>query len=208
LTLPAATRRWLDYPSDSGVWLVLDSNGDRMDDLAHVLAIARPKALAVRRHVSVAGYDVAQVDRAFDMMTFAVWRKDTAIDRGCTRRFLRSRSDVPMFTAGRADGIVLTQAQLEAVFRVPGRLKVANAVFRCAGRTRMTTLGCGRTGSAVVATSGVFVGTIDEGQLWAHEYGHTVGLDHRDTGDAIMDSILTTGITLAVNGSECEAFRE
>jgi hypothetical protein len=48
---------------------------------------------------------------------------------------------------------------------------------------------------------------IEEGILWAHEYGHTKNLQHRNDDDAVMNPII--GPThLKVNVGECNAYLE
>jgi hypothetical protein len=85
---------------------------------------------------------------------------------------------------------------------VSGDVKVVRAINICDDEFMPDTAGCARGDSFIVQR-----GVSSEGSLWAHEFGHTVGLGHRDPLDAtaIMNETLSS-TTRRVNSAECIAF--
>lgn len=87
---------------------------------------------------------------------------------------------------------------------VPRRVRVVNAIRWC-GSPTSTTIGCAYTpGSCMVV---VRYNSTMEGALWAHEFGHSKGLPHRDVSDAIMHSTIDTTRKMFSAG-ECSRIRQ
>ncbi len=121
-------------------------------------------------------------------------------DVACPMSFRRSGS-ISTFTTG--DGVINTEAELNAVFAVDGLVKVVEEIKWC-GTTGTNIVGCaGPQGIAVTRVSAL------EGMLWAHEYGHNQGLwltAHRTTSFWLGFSALDPNAR-RVSQSECDAMR-
>ncbi len=121
-------------------------------------------------------------DRATDV-TFA--RADT----------VETFNDVP--------NIITSDAQLEDALALPQDFKIVHAMVGVCGVDApsdvATIVGCATTGGSVVIVSGA------PADVWAHEWGHVLGLDHRDDCRRnIMHSYELD--TNAVNDVEHDAF--
>ncbi len=101
-----------------------------------------------------------------------------------------------------APAIVTTEAQLDALFSQPQDIKVVNMMIGVCGvpaNQAATILGCATNGgSAVVIASA-------RADVWAHEWGHVLGLRHRsDCRRNLMNAV--GGQTDAVNSYERVVF--
>jgi hypothetical protein len=100
-----------------------------------------------------------------------------------------------------------TPGDFRAVCSRPGYVHVVNAINDCAGLTSPGIGGCSDTPGKciIVVRLDNPVPPDEEGLLWAHEYGHTKGLQHRNDENALMNPYLGT-TERRVNGAECSAF--
>ena len=91
----------------------------------------------------------------------------------------------------------VSQADFNTINGLPGRVKVVNQINWCGG-LKPNVIGC----APVPGNSQIVVRFIanQEGILWAHEYGHTRGLNHVAGATSIMNgTISTTHTTLTQN---------
>ena len=95
-----------------------------------------------------------------------------------------------------------SQANFNAVIGTPGYAKVVNSINWCSGLTP-NVIGCAPVPGNSFAV--VRFTTNQEGILWAHEFGHTVGLPHRNGPTTVMNSFISTS-QLEINASECIDF--
>lgn len=111
--------------------------------------------------------------------------------------------NVGVFATG--DGSLDTQAELSAVFNLPGNVKVVEDVNWRANRFNSSFIGCGQTPGTSFITERFTAS--QEGILWIHEFGHNQGLPHRDnTSDNVMFPSIGSN-RLRINQAECNAFR-
>lgn len=95
-----------------------------------------------------------------------------------------------------------SQGDLTAVLNEPGYAKIVSAINWC-GDFGPNIIGCAPIPGdsfAVVRTASAL-----EGILWAHEFGHTVGLAHRTDSLAIMRATIGAN-NRNITASECELF--
>lgn len=160
--------------------------------------------LTVSRHALVA-FGNADADSALAEASQVLQVDDDQApgtgDMSCNVGFVRS-GDVSLFTSAGTPSNIQNQSDLDAVFSEPGYAKVITSIGYCAGR-RGNFAGCARTnqGNMIVERRGSLAGI-----LWAHEFGHTVGLPHRSGATPLMtERPLAAGQT-HVNQAECDAF--
>jgi len=161
-----------------------------MSALAGALSVlttiwAQEKAAAADRPLVVRHYHTmslsnADADAIFAAMTDVVRNSDGNGDFPANITFTRSGA-VAAFNTG--DGSIDSSAEFSAVNDLPGNVKVVNEINWCGGPAP-TAIGCAPVpGTSLVVER--FTG-IQEGILWAHEYGHNCGLSHRDEEHAVM----------------------
>ncbi len=121
-------------------------------------------------------------------------------DVACAVANLSRNGDVTTFTTG--NGIINSQTDFNTVIGLTGYVKSVNQINWC-GTIAPNWIGC----SPIPGQSMVVVRYTNnqEGILWAHEYGHTKGLQHRTDSDAIMNPTIATTHT-KVNSAECTSF--
>jgi hypothetical protein len=133
--------------------------------------------------------------------TKALQTNDGAGDVACKVRLVRD-GNVTTFTSG--DGSIDSSAEFSTVLGLPGYVKVVRSINWCGGLIPGV-IGC----APVSGNSFAVVRFIPnlEGILWAHEYGHTKGLNHRSDSDAVMNGTISN-TRLKVTSTECTAYRE
>ena len=157
-------------------------------------------------HVNVTSpIDDARVDAILAAASLRMGRSNFAGDVACCAGLQRTGNATTFGSANDGLDIIDTSSELSSVLSLgPARFKVVRAINYCGG-TGTNIIGCawvGGDGAAVVRYGNI--GT--EGTLWAHEYGHNVGLSHNNNSSSyIMYGSLgssNTGLTQA----ECELF--
>ena len=122
-------------------------------------------------------------------------------DVACLVQFTR-RGPVTIFDDG--DGSIDSSADFNTVIALQGFVKVVNQINWC-GAIGFNIIGCapvpGRSLVVVRFTAN------QEGILWAHEYGHTRGLEHNNAATAVMNGTIST-THLMVTPAECAAFKK
>lgn len=125
-------------------------------------------------------------------------------DVACDVTLARSGS-VTTFTTG--DGSIDSDDEYDAVLAVPGTVKVVNQITWCGEDPITSALGCAPVPgtSQIVVITGL---THLDGIVWAHEYGHTQGLNHRAANNTrfVMNSAVQ-GRSTRVSTAECDAVR-
>ncbi len=123
-------------------------------------------------------------------------------DVACCATLVTSGSAATFGVSGDGLDIVDDETELLTVLTVAaGRVKVVRAINSCGG-PGTNIIGCSlRPGKAIVV---VHLNGYDDAFLWAHEYGHNVGLAHRPDPLALMYPALARGEGLSQ--SECAAF--
>ena len=127
---------------------------------------------------------------------------DSPADVECDVAFERPRAIVTFETG---DGSINNTDELDAIFAESGEVKIVPFIYWC-GRA-IVALGCARIGgdSMIVSISMLEVG--GGGVVWAHEFGHMAGLDHRNGNAFLMDEGFDAS-QRSINVRECERFRE
>ena len=202
--------------------LVGDFDADGRDDVAllrrspgwNTAPVAFASDILVRtdRRLTVSRHSRARLTdlRADEILADAssvLQTDEGARDVSCAVRMVR-RGDVTVFDDG--DGSVDSQQELAEVFDLPGSAKVVFALNICSGGFNSSVLGCAFVpgDSIVVERFAANQAARDqEGILWAHEFGHNQGLDHRDTtnDDTVMASTIGAN-RRRLNRAECDAF--
>jgi len=157
----------------------------------------------VHRHRSVALTD-DDARRILAEMGTVLQRADQSNDVATAVEF-RLNGSVAVLPANIA-GVVQTAEQMDAVFSLPG-IKVLRGIDWCGGPGG-SIIGCAPVGSPRVNEAVVRFTTADlqEGILWAHEYGHNAGRSHRtDDVNAIMFPSIG-GTHRVVNNAESLAY--
>jgi len=128
--------------------------------------------------------------------------QDGADDVACAVRLAR-RGNVTEFSAG--DGSIDGPAEFDAIMRAPGNVKLVDEINWCG--TYVVAYGCAPMGGSSLAVVPASSNTL-AGILWAHEYGHTKGLGHRDADNQAVMYYSISAYPKKVSQAECSAFRE
>ncbi|MGQ0621595.1 MAG: hypothetical protein ACT4QA_17035 [Panacagrimonas sp.] len=128
-------------------------------------------------------------------------------DVSCDVRLSRSgASNTLAIEPGNGSYEIDSDIDFDRACNLPGFAVVVDKIDVCGGRVG-TALGCARiSGSCMVVVDGDGLTGDKISQLWAHEFGHTRGLPHRDqlSGLLIMNpSISNFGTGSRINDSEC-----
>ncbi len=122
-------------------------------------------------------------------------------DVPCTARFYRSGALGTFGTVGDGLDIITTSAESNSVFAVTShRAKMVTVIDYCSGYNP-SIVGCGR-----VNGFGFIVELGEPGNTYIHEYGHNVGLGHRDDCNMNIMNTYTNGTNDSLNSSECTTF--
>ncbi len=128
------------------------------------------RVLTISRH-NTASLSNAQADAILAAASTVLQTNDGPSDVACPVALARS-GNVGVFNTG--DGSLDTNAELSAVFGLPGNVKVVDDVNYCGGRFNTSFIGCGQTPGSSFITERFTASR--EGILWAHEFGHNQGL--------------------------------
>ena len=134
----------------------------------------------------------SRVDQVLGEATTLLGRQDFAQDIACCATMVRTGGALQFGSPGDGLDILTTQAELDAVLMDPtARFKVVRQIGWCGGGVVTNAIGCAYIhghGAAVVR-----YGIADrEGALWAHEFGHNIGLGHVTDPHYIMYPTITT----------------
>jgi hypothetical protein len=143
----------------------------------------------------------AEADQILADASTILQTNDGGADVECEVSFSRD-GDVTAFNTG--DGSVDSSAEFNTMLALSGYVAVVNQINWC-GALIPNVIGC----APVPGSSMVVVRYIpsQEGILWAHEYGHTKGLPHRNVDpNAVMNGIINS-THRRINSEECTAFR-
>jgi hypothetical protein len=123
-------------------------------------------------------------------------------DVACCATLAATGSAATFGSSGDGHDIVDDDDELLTVLAVTAvRVKVVRAIGSCGG-PGTNIIGCSpRPGYGMVV---VHLNSFDDAFLWAHEYGHNLGLIHRFVASALMYPALAGGE--GVSQSECAAF--
>ncbi len=160
--------------------------------------------------------DETAMDSILGDSTTVLRTSDFPGDVACPATLYRSKLGQPF----PAPAVINSQADFDAVCNIPiptaagkpdeattpgvRRAYVVQQINFC-GSASSNIVGCANTpGTCMVI---VRISASFEGQLWAHEYGHTKGLQHRSDSQALMNpTILTT--TKGLTNDECNIYRQ
>lgn len=165
-----------------------------------------PPSGPVERRLSISRYTTATLDNAsadaiLAKASNALQNDNSGDDVACDVTFTRD-GNVTTFSTG--DGSIDIQSELDAVFALPGEVKLVNAINWCNGIVS-NAYGCAPIpgSSFVVVRFGI---DRRDGLIWAHEYGHNRGLPDRTISDYVMSGSNTPRST-RINSTECDAYR-
>lgn len=157
-------------------------------------------ALKIARHVDQPLTE-NELDTIFAIATGLLQRQDFECpDVACPVTFGR---DGPIRAFETGSAVITSETELDAVFEEPGDIKVLAAMVGVCGipatDDTAVILGCAFSGGSVAIVRDA------DPDVWAHEWGHVQGLDHRDDCPRnLMHSFELR--TNAVNNGECQAF--
>jgi Matrixin len=102
---------------------------------------------------------------------------------------------------------IYKEADFQEVCAAPGYVHAVGSINYCGGLYSTNIIGCSTTPGKCMVVVRYATDVADiEGILWAHEYGHTKGLQHRNDESAIMNPYVG-GTERGVNATECHAFQ-
>lgn len=161
------------------------------------------RELTVVRHRKAPPLSNKQADLILAAATRALQTRDGKGDVRCNLELMR-KGNVTEFSAG--DGSIDSGAEFHELMRLPGDVKVVNEINWCGGF--MPAIGCALPNAPLVVVSYAPI----DGILWAHEYGHTRGLLHRqdDNCSGSRAALMYPGLDSSckrVNQKECKTFR-
>jgi len=158
-------------------------------------------ALTWATHGAIPVVLVGSVERELAHVSKLIATEDSLADVACCVRFSRSGEGGHFGTLDDGLDIIDEAPELEAVLENPvARVKVVREIRWCGG-AGTNIIGCAqRPGRGIAA-----VEISQFGVLWVHEYGHNVGLGHRQGSSNIMGPTMSGGEN-SVSSFECDAF--
>jgi len=156
-------------------------------------------SLKIARHVDQPLTE-SELDTIFAVATSLLQRQDFECpDMACPVTFGRSG---PIGTFDVGSTVITSESALDDAFDVSGDIKVVTSMVGVCGISAIddtaVILGCAFTSGSVVIVREA------DPDVWAHEWGHVQGLDHRDNCPRnLMHSFELQ--TNAVDASECQA---
>jgi hypothetical protein len=126
-------------------------------------------------------FSPARADEVLAAATAVLQTADASYDVSCPVRMARQGTEVTYYAISNK---IWTDAEVKRALDTPGYVKVVHLINRCGGRTNVGYLGCAPRGRPTMLVEDVrdndFPNQAIEGVVWAHEFGHTQGLPHRD----------------------------
>lgn len=154
-------------------------------------------ALNVRRHTSVSSISTSRVHAIFNDATEALSELQGSGDVACRVRMTLAGT-VGTYSAG--NGEINSEDDMNDL---QAGVNIVNEINWC-GTLSTNIIGCApRPGDSMAVVRHT---SNQEGILWAHEYGHNVGLEHRNNTNAIM--FATIGLREQVNNLECGEYED
>lgn len=160
-------------------------------------------AIEVVNHVDVdAPIDAARVDQLLDIASSIMATDESAEDVACCAEFVRE-GPVGLMTGAGLD-VITAPEELADLLLAPGpRVRVIDHLGWCDGPTT-NSIGCALVPGAALAVTRVS-GLTSEAVLWLHEYGHNVGLNHRNIDGYVMNHTIRSSHRW-ITAEECPAF--
>ena len=165
-----------------------------------------PRQVGAKRHLN-STYSDAEFDADLSVAAQKLFNSDTGCDDAdvaCPVSF--SRLGVITTFGSSSDGLneITTESELNQVFAVAGaRVKFVSSLSYC-GNLNPSIIGCAQTpGNSIILETG-WSGS----SLFVHEFGHNVGLNHRDScaNNLMSSSTCQSCPDNVVNQAECSAF--
>jgi hypothetical protein len=161
--------------------------------------------LSIMRH-ETASLTNAAADAILADATNVLQTNDGPDDNTCLVHFVR-KGNVGIFGVG--DGSIDSQGEFDKFYALnlvtKTKVFVVNQLNFCNGTINPIVIGCSpMPGDFQVVERFT---TKEEGILWAHEYGHTRGLKHRNDSAAVMNPTIALS-RRRVNSDECAAFHK
>lgn len=126
---------------------------------------------------------------------------------------VRFKLTAPIQTFGSPPAVIRTRAQRNAVYGVDAHIKVVGEIKFCRPDLGLDIFnGCAfprtKGRKSMIVTHARAATAPLRSILWAHEFGHRTGLQHRADSDALMTSCPNLfGHQVQVNEDECRCFR-
>jgi hypothetical protein len=177
-------------------------------DTAHTAV--RISQLNYANHVNVTNpMTDTRVDAILGAASVEMGRSDFAEDVACCSGVRRSGSGTVFGTATDGRDIIDDSTELNAVLNNSiARVKVVRAINYCGG-PGTNIIGCAWIGGWGMALVRYGSDAATEGELWWHEYGHNVGLNHNSDARYVMYGTLYGGSStynVAVSAAECNTY--
>lgn len=156
------------------IWFECDGNGiwNSNEPSTYVIFTVVPIKtfwLTITRHINVT-FSQADADFRLAEATTLLRTRDQIDDRRCAIELRRLGS---LTTFSSAPAVVNNQSDMEAVFNVPGNVKILLDINYPVDAMGLTKLPLGQQNSMIVS--------LPVKSTWAHEFGHQQSLDHSET---------------------------
>jgi hypothetical protein len=155
------------------------------------------------------------IEKILERASQLLQRNDSSVRNDCDVTF--KLKELKTFSSASAN--ITDDKTLEAVHSVVADVKVVQTITYCKNEIRRSGFwGCawrpeGRPKSVIVAYRAPFAAPPNLRHIvWAHEFGHTTGLEHRDPENTeLLDPLMTAcsieSFTVKINKYECGCFR-
>jgi len=179
-------------------------------------ASAEDYSLKVRVHKDLqvlTSMSMQQLTEKVDSILREASMRLKAMDEGNCNVTLKRDGRIETFES--APNIIRNPNDLEAVHRVPGHVKIVDAILSCIGQTPDNGfVGCSFRPNPRLRKTMIVNGGLEENErpnIWAHEFGHTTGLHHRKVSDpndsALMTPCAIKSFSSNLTRRECRCLR-